>query len=521
MSRPSLVVVEGPDRGVEFEIGGPGGTIGRGAENLVRLTDLAVSRVHCELMARGDRIVVRDTGSRNQTCVNGQPIRESELAAGDEIAIGRTRLVFHPGGASRAAQAAGGTRITTELSAIEALRPAAGEGTAAVRMRDLATMARLGDELRRTNALEDAARVACEAARDRLAADLVAVLDRDAAGRYTVLARAAERDLAAPDDPAAMLAPALIERVTSQQQAVIASGAGDETLIAPLAWFSRGKGCLGMLVARRREGAPPWGEVDLHLAVCMGYLLAAALEGLAARDALHRQNAALVERVGPASDFLGESPAARAIHAFVRKAAPTDSTVLLLGESGVGKEMTAAAIYRASKRAQGPFVCVNCAALAETLLESELFGHERGAFTGATERRAGRFELADGGTLFLDEIGELTPHCQTRFLRALEERRIERVGGGKVIEVDVRVIAATHRDLEQMVAAGTFREDLYYRLSVLKLELPPLRARPEDIPLLAEHFLVLARAQTGRRVSGFTPEALAALVQHPWPGNAR
>ncbi len=521
MPRPSLVVVEGPDRGAEFVIGGPGGTIGRGAENLVRLTDLAVSRVHCELVARGDRIVVRDTGSRNQTCVNGQPIRESELAAGDEISIGRTRLVFQPGGASLPPPAAGGTRITTELSVVEALRPAAGESAAALRMRDLAAMARLGEELRRTGALEDAARVACEAARDRLAADRVAVLDRDAAGRCTVLAHAAARELAAPDDPAAVLDPALIERVTSQQKAVVASGAGDELLVAPLAWFSRGKGCLGVLVARRREGAAPWGEVDLHLAVCMGYLLAAALEGLAARDALRRQNAALADRVGPAVDFLGESPAARAIHAFVRKAAPTDSTVLLLGESGVGKEMTASAIYRASKRAQGPFVCVNCAALAETLLESELFGHEKGAFTGATERRAGRVELADGGTLFLDEIGELTPHCQTRFLRVLEERRIERVGGGKVIEVDVRVIAATHRDLEQMVAAGTFREDLYYRLSVLKLEVPPLRARPEDIPLLAEHFLALARAQTGRRVAGFTPEALAVLVQHPWPGNAR
>ena len=520
VSRPSLVVVEGPDRGAEFPIGEAGGSIGRGAENLVRLTDLAVSRVHCEVVTDGDRIVVRDTGSRNQTSVNGQPVREHELAPGDEIAIGRTRLVFQPAGGARPARPASGARVTTEISAAIALRPMAGDGAAALRMQDLAAVARVGEELRRSDEPAAAARVACEVAGDRLGAERVAVLDRDTSGRTAVLARTG-REPAADDDPIAALDPALLARVTAEHKAVVVRGDGHETLIAPLVWSSRGKGCLGVLVASRRDGAAAWGEVELHLAVCIGYLLAAALEGIAARDSLRRQNAALADRVGPAGEVLGTSAAARPIHAFVGKVAPTDSTVLLLGESGVGKEMTAAAIHRASKRANGPLVCVNCAALAEMLLESELFGHEKGAFTGATERRAGRFEMADGGTLFLDEVGELTPRCQTRFLRVLEDRRVERVGGGKPIEVDVRVIAATNRDLEKMVADGSFRDDLYYRLSVIKIELPPLRARREDIPLLAEHFLARARAQTGRRVTGFTPEALAALAGHAWPGNVR
>jgi DNA-binding NtrC family response regulator len=519
VSPPSLVVVEGPDRGAEFAIGEAGGSIGRGAENLVRLTDLAVSRVHCELVARGDRIVVRDTGSRNQTTVNGEPIRERELAPGDEIAIGRTRLVFQPAGGARPARAPSGARVTTEISAAIALRPTAGDGAAALRMQDFAAVARLGEELRRSDDPAAAARAACEVVGDRLGAEQVAVLDRDTAGRATGLARTGREPAA--DDPIAALDPALIARITAEHKAAVVRGDGHEVLIAPLAWFSRGKGCLGVLAASRREGAAAWGEVELHLAVCIGYLLAAALEGIAARDALRRQNAALADRVGTAGEVQGASAAARAIHAFVGKVAPTDSTVLLLGESGVGKEMTAAAIHRASKRANGPLVCVNCAALAEMLLESELFGHEKGAFTGATERRAGRFEMADGGTLFLDEVGELTPRCQTRFLRVLEDRRVERVGGGKPIEVDVRVIAATNRDLERMVADGSFRDDLYYRLSVIKIDLPPLRARRDDIPLLAEHFLASARAQTGRRVTGFTPEAVAALAAHTWPGNVR
>jgi transcriptional regulator with GAF, ATPase, and Fis domain len=206
---------------------------------------------------------------------------------------------------------------------------------------------------------------------------------------------------------------------------------------------------------------------------------------------------------------------------FVAKVAPADSTVLLLGESGSGKEMVASAIHYGSRRARGPFVCLSCATLSETLLESELFGHEKGAFTGATDKQIGRFELAHGGTLFFDEVGELSVRCQTKLLRVLEERRFERVGGNKPIAVDVRVIAATNRDLAAMVKRGEFREDLFYRVSVIQKHVPPLRARKEDVPALAEHFLARVRFQTGRRVAGFSAEAMRALLAHDWPGNCR
>jgi len=241
-----------------------------------------------------------------------------------------------------------------------------------------------------------------------------------------------------------------------------------------------------------------------------------------ARDQLLRRADALEEQLqGPDGELVGRSAAALRVNEFVKRVSPSDATVLLGGESGSGKEMVARAIHRASRRAKGPCVAVNCAALTESLIESELFGHEKGAFTGATEKKAGRFEMADRGTLFLDEVGELPLGLQTKFLRVLEERRFERVGGQKAIEVDVRVVAATNRDLSEMVKRGTFREDLFYRLSVIQIDVPPLRERLDDVPLLADHFLARFRSSAGRRISGFSPEALAVMQRHSWPGNVR
>ncbi|HVV88481.1 MAG TPA: sigma 54-interacting transcriptional regulator, partial [Kofleriaceae bacterium] len=259
---------------------------------------------------------------------------------------------------------------------------------------------------------------------------------------------------------------------------------------------------------------------DVMAAGCLAQLAAAALAAAEVQGALVRGQAALEERLGD-GELIGRSPAALALLDLVARVAPTDATVLLGGESGSGKEMVARAIHRSSRRAQGPCVAVNCAALTESLIESELFGHEKGAFTGATERKVGRFESADKGTLFLDEIGEMPLALQTKLLRVLEERRFERVGGTRPITVDVRLVAATNRDLTDMVRRGTFREDLYYRLSVVATTVPPLRERGEDIPLLAEHFLARMRQQVGRRVVGFRPEAMRLLCAHTWPGNVR
>ena len=221
------------------------------------------------------------------------------------------------------------------------------------------------------------------------------------------------------------------------------------------------------------------------------------------------------------SHIIGKSQQMQDVMETLTQIAPARSTVLLTGESGTGKELAARALHDLSNRAGKPFVAVHCAALATNLLGAELFGHEKGAFTGATERRIGRFEAADGGTLFLDEIGEIDPSVQVTLLRILETRSFERVGGHTPIEVDVRLVAATNRDLKKMVAEGTFREDLYYRLDVLHVRMPPLRERPDDIPLLLKHYIDEFAAENGRQIDGITPEAINTLTAYSWPGNVR
>ncbi|MBA7843976.1 sigma-54-dependent response regulator transcription factor ZraR [Klebsiella sp. RHBSTW-00484] len=226
---------------------------------------------------------------------------------------------------------------------------------------------------------------------------------------------------------------------------------------------------------------------------------------------------------GPAAQFgmVGDSPAMQTLLSNIALVAPSDATVLICGESGTGKELVARALHASSRRNNQPLVTLNCAALNESLLESELFGHEKGAFTGADKRREGRFEQADGGTLFLDEIGDISPLMQVRLLRAIQEREVQRVGSNQTIKVDVRLIAATHRDLAEEVSAGRFRQDLYYRLNVVTIDMPPLRQRREDIPQLARYFLQRYAERNRKAVQGFTPQAMDLLIHYDWPGNIR
>ena len=249
-------------------------------------------------------------------------------------------------------------------------------------------------------------------------------------------------------------------------------------------------------------------------------VLAKALETRALRSETRtlRERVAERFRVG---NIIGDAPELQGVYSLIHQAAPTRATVLILGESGTGKELVAQALHELSPRKEKPFVKVHCAALSEGLLESELFGHERGAFTGAVGRKEGRFELADGGTLFLDEIGEISPAVQVKLLRVLQSREFERVGGTQTLKVDVRIVAATHRDLEAEVKAGRFREDLYYRLNVVAVTLPPLRRRKGDIPALVSHFLERWNAAYGKNVKGLAPGTLQALMSHDWPGNIR
>jgi transcriptional regulator with GAF, ATPase, and Fis domain len=242
------------------------------------------------------------------------------------------------------------------------------------------------------------------------------------------------------------------------------------------------------------------------------------------KDRLYHENVALREEIDRTSmfeDIIGSSPAVRAVLSRVAKVAPTDSTVLITGESGTGKELIARAIHKRSKRAGKPFVAFNCAGIPPSLIASELFGHEKGAFTGAQQRRLGRFELAEGGTIFLDEIGELPAETQIALLRVIQEKEFDRVGGGQPISTDVRVLAATNRDLQDAVAAGTFRLDLFYRLNVFPIEVPPLRERRTDIPMLLDYFIKRYGAKAGKKMSSIDKKTVELFKAYHWPGNIR
>ncbi len=280
------------------------------------------------------------------------------------------------------------------------------------------------------------------------------------------------------------------------------------------------------LYSTETEQAPDPEDLEFSLAIADNVAL--ALKNLAKQEELaqnlDRSKTELQElrqQLWVESEIIGQSPAMDAVRDAISQAAPTRATILIRGESGVGKELVARAVHFNSERATGPLICLNCAALSETLLESELFGHEKGAFTGATERKIGKFEAADSGTLVLDEIGEMSPAIQAKFLRALEGHPFERVGGSAAIQVDVRVIASTNRDLEQAVSDGLFRRDLYFRLHVVQIMVPPLRVRKGDVLLLAEHFLRRFSEETSRRITGFTARAEDHLQNYDWPGNVR
>src|SRR5947208_812981 len=303
-------------------------------------------------------------------------------------------------------------------------------------------------------------------------------------------------------------------------------------------------GALGVLALGRREDNP-FSRADIGFLTQVANQVAIAVENATAyrqieearaelekafeeikdlKDRLQDENVALREQIDQAlmfEEIVGVSPALRAVLSRVSKVAPTDSTVLLTGETGTGKELIARAIHKRSRRSSRAFVSVNCAAIPASLIASELFGHEKGAFTGATQRRLGRFELAEEGTIFLDEVGELPAETQIALLRVLQEHEFERIGGTGTIRADVRVIAATNRDLESAIASGKFRSDLFYRLNVFPVELPPLRERREDIPLLVRYFLNRYARKAGKRFTAVDKRALDLLQEYTWPGNIR
>ncbi len=523
-------------------------TVGRGATHKVVLRDDLCSRDHAELFRERDSWVVRDTKSLNGTHVNGRKIdRDFRLAPGDEVRFGRSIFLFldtldqlpaPPSQAATVDEAPDGLEITRRLGKTKYLEPpglpSTPNQTAIVRPSHadaLASLYRLALDMATAPTWTELGNLAVTALLAATPARVGAVLARKGTSDFEPVAYTAHGS--APETYHKVSA-FVTREVLSSRQGVLA-----ENVAAHAAFRNRdslaelrvsslicapilaGDDFLGVLHLYATGSGPQLVQEDLHFALAVAGQLGQAWDRVRKQAGLAAENRTLKDQLKVESELVGESPALRTVLDQVARVAGTTATVLVRGESGVGKELVARAVHRSSPRKDAPFVCLNCAALTETLLESELFGHEKGAFTGATDRMIGKFEAADQGTIFLDEIGEMALSTQAKFLRVLEGQPFERVGGNTAIRADVRVVAATNSPLEQSVKNGTFRKDLFYRLQVVQLDVPSLRSRPEDVPPLAEHFLKRYAREFGRKVKGFTPNATEKLTNHPWPGNVR
>ena len=548
--QPTLTVLSGPLAGSLFPLGPEGLSVGRLADNGLQMSDPSVSRHHCAIEPKEGEFLLRDLGSRRGTFVNGQPVHERVLENGDLIAVGDALLLFQlrPSDTPPAApwvlldDSALTAGTTIQLAPQDSLWARPGEDLAARAgadpsgriARDLQTLLRITTALQSTRSTAELARALLELILGAIPGDRVALLLTDRGAPEIADAFALDRRGGTDPFPVSRTVVRQILAGTAllADDVLLTGGlAGAESLqaarvrallAAPITHLGRGLGLLYVDTLTREPPRAPLDAGHLEILTALGGIVAGALAGVRQMEWMDEENRRLAEGLSAnAGGMVGESRRMREIHRLLRRAAASDSTVLLRGESGTGKEVAARTVHQESPRAGRPFVAINCATLSESLLESELFGHEKGAFTGAVARKTGKAEAADGGTLFLDEIGELPLPLQAKLLRFLQEREFERVGGTRPIRVDVRVVAATNRDLEKAIREGTFREDLFYRLSVIPLHLPPLRERREDIPLLASHFAALTSQRHGRPVAGFTPEARAYLQGYDWPGNVR
>jgi len=550
-------------------------TIGRAATNQIVVKDDRCSRNHAEIFMSEGQWILRDLDSRNGTLVGEQRVEgDWVLQPADIIRVGRSQLVFvhhltqafdEPSTAiSQPPDAEGGTLETeADPDADSVLSPY--QPTTITHRRGQTKFLEPGEEEEDETGISEKGLAAAKLC--RLAFELAKTSDQVALAN---LALAGLFESTQTDTGALLLLPrgsralqgadleVIASRSTANQayhpvsqflattvlregEAVLARNVmGDSTLgtrdskgeidatsviCAPV---RHGKKMLGLVHIYSTDSRHVPDPDDLEFTLAVANTVAVAVTNLRQRQELAEnltqmkdENIQLREQLRAQSEIIGSSPAASKVTEEIARAASSNATVLIRGESGVGKELVARAVHYSSARSKNTFVCLNCAALSEDLLASELFGHERGAFTGATERKIGKFEAADGGTIMLDEIGEMSPGIQAKFLRVLEGHPFERVGGNKPIKVNVRVIAATNRDLEQDVADERFRRDLFFRLHVLEMVVPALRKRVEDIPELAHYFLRQFVAETGRRIEGFTEEAMQQLISYRWPGNVR
>jgi len=521
-------VLAGPVKGSIVDVESGEVSVGRSTSNTLYVPDSQLSRRHCAFVRIGDHVVLRDLQSLNGTFVNGVPIKERVLQDGDQIQVGQSVLFLSMSGGETTAAAADQVQAqpATDFTTVEIAR----DDTFSVRLDELPgevaqnprLAAHAGALLKLSTALmaiQDPGEL-----QHRLLQLIVEIVPANRAALLLVRQgldlesvatwNTATRDTVHVDFSLARRS--LQGRMAIVMNDVTAVPGIQAILCSPLVVQDRPVG-----VAYVTSDTNRFARDHLQFATAAAAIGATALETARhlnrLEDEAHRLRADLTAR----DELIGESPSMQKIGQFIAQVAPSDSTVLISGESGTGKELVAKAIHARSPRAAKRFAAINCATLSETLLESTLFGHERGAFTGAVALKKGMLEVAHGGTVFLDEVGELPTGVQARLLRVLQEREFERVGGTSPIAIDIRLIAATNRDLKRAVAEGSFREDLYFRLNVISVTMPPLRNRRDDIELLALYFTRKHATKCRRRIAGITPEALAALVAYAWPGNVR
>jgi len=532
-----LIGLDGPVEGTVVALDAPEFTIGRHPSNSLAIRDPSVSRRHCVLTRLADGSVrISDLESRNGTFVNGLPVGERILGHGDEIRLGSCRLLFLVRQHEEQAPSASlkksedlKTRTILQIPRQQSLylepqRALTAAPSASRLARNLEAMLRVSLTLRATTGVEALASELIEIILDATPASEAAIVLLEAATGEAVRSIGRRRDGGSAG--AVEVHQELVRQSFARDLAILSSsvpasgptGTRRSMLVAPLGGAERPLGVIFLALADPRI---EFDEDHLQLVTAIGAVSGRALETALQMELLRAENRRLRQEIDLEHDMVGESPPMREVYNFIAKVAPTDATVLIYGESGTGKELVARAIHRNSPRAAKPFVAINCAALTETLLESELFGYEKGAFTGAVMQKKGKLEVADGGTVFLDEVGEIPLALQPKLLRAIQERQFERVGGTRPVRVDVRWVAATNRDLRAAIRKGAFREDLFYRLHVVTIELPPLRERPSDIPLLAAYFADKFARRVGRRSPGLSPQARTVLLNYDWPGNVR
>jgi transcriptional regulator with GAF, ATPase, and Fis domain len=543
--RPRLLVIAGPAKESTIPLPEGEATLGRDPANAVAVADASVSRKHCLLRREEDgRFQIKDLDSRNGTLVNGRAVKEQWLRHGDEIATGDSVFLFLLEEQHQAVPASG-VEFDDNPSAAETklihpreviyLQPDRLQrelpATSQV-ARNLSALLKISRVVHAIRDLEELQAQLLDLIFEVVPAGRGAILLAEGAGKEFNCLYARTRHAGQPQ--LVRVSRTIVRQVMKDNVAILgvdvpatAKLRDVESLIAsevrtllcvPLTVFQRAIGCIYL---DSTNAAHRFQEDHLQLLTAIAGVSAVALDNARRLQWLEEENQRLTNEVRQEQSLVGEGARIKEIFQFLARVAPTESTVLIEGESGTGKELVARALHRNSHRASKPFVAINCAAIPESLLESDLFGHERGAFTGAAVQKQGRLQVAEGGVVFLDEIGDLAPALQVKLLRVLQEREFERVGGTHSIKIDVRLVAATNRDLNEAVRNGEFRQDLYYRLAVVKLTMPPLREHREDIPMLTRHFVQKYAKRSKVKAKPVSREAMAALVNYEWPGNVR